>query len=102
MAERCCKKLFGPEYSFKGSLCRNPAKVEVDGRWYCGTHNPENVAKRRARDEERWKREREASEAAHRRRLELAKATADVIDAWCQEHPDDERTLRYLRAKDAR
>jgi hypothetical protein len=33
--------------SWRKSQCRHPGKVERDGKWYCGTHDPEARAARR-------------------------------------------------------
>lgn len=36
-------------YKFLGwSRCENRGKYLIDGKWYCGTHNPVKVAARRA------------------------------------------------------
>ena len=45
--KRCSVLIFGGGRSFRGSLCAKPGKVERDGKWYCGVHNP---ALREARD----------------------------------------------------
>lgn len=37
----CCQRVYAG--SFSGYPCRKPAKVEHDGRHYCGTHDPVRV-----------------------------------------------------------
>lgn len=59
--------------------CSNPGKVERDGKWWCGTHDPERVADR----EEKRRRREEAEQAVVRTRRELAKAReygADIVE----------------------
>ncbi len=67
MAEQCCKRLYGSGYSFSGSACSVPAKIEVGGKWYCHIHNPETVARRRKETQERWDEESKQRQAAHRK-----------------------------------
>lgn len=53
---RCCAKLsesgrFGWMHPRN---CRLAAKIERDGEWYCGTHDPVRVAERDQRRRDRW------------------------------------------------
>lgn len=43
--------------SFRGHMCQKKAKVTVDGKSYCGVHDPEKVAARRAAQDAKWKAE---------------------------------------------
>jgi len=53
MSEQCCAKVYAPG-AFNRFPCANRAKVEVAGKWYCGTHNPDAVAKREEKQRARW------------------------------------------------
>lgn len=66
----CCAKVYGPGY-FRGKCCGKTAKIERNGEWYCGTHDPVRVEERRKARREagqaRWDAEcaaRKAKEAA--------------------------------------
>ncbi len=37
MSEVCCRKIMNGYHHHE---CGKPAKFEVDGKWYCGIHNP--------------------------------------------------------------
>ena len=39
--------------------CKNPTKVEIDGKWYCGTHDPVKVQERRDKRNELYNAEYE-------------------------------------------
>ncbi len=58
--------------------CFNYAKVERDGKWYCGIHDPIAWAKRRADRDAMWEAEqkmkRDADSAISRRRVAERKA----------------------------
>ena len=41
-----------------GYACGKPAKVEVDGKWFCGIHNPARIETRRAAQEIKWEAKR--------------------------------------------
>lgn len=36
--QKCCARVYGGGY--RGHMCGNTAKVEVDGKFYCGVHDP--------------------------------------------------------------
>ncbi len=38
MSEVCCKVVW--DGAWRSHHCGKPAKLEVDGKWYCGVHNP--------------------------------------------------------------
>lgn len=53
--QRCSTRVYsGERADWGGHTCGRKAKVEVDGKWYCGIHNPESVAKRRKKQEAEW------------------------------------------------
>lgn len=51
--------------NYKAFPCRNKAKVNREGKWFCGTHDPERpptkaqieAEEKRKRQQERWNRE---------------------------------------------
>lgn len=61
MSNTCCKDVVGPTWSNWPHKCGKTAKFEVDGKFYCGIHNPnkpetkgkikarENLEKQRAK-----------------------------------------------------
>lgn len=48
--------------------CTNNAKIEQDGRWYCGIHDPARREKRRKAKKEELEREWTVAEEKDRRR----------------------------------
>lgn len=50
---KCCEKIW-PRGSWSRQPCMSPAKHEINGLWYCGTHNPEAIARRKAREEAQY------------------------------------------------
>lgn len=70
MSDRYCEKIiYGGNAAFGGSRCSNKAKVEVNGKWFCGTHSPEAEARRKAKRDQRY----EEFVAASNRRAVTAK-----------------------------
>ncbi len=56
---------------FLASSCMNKAKVEFEGNWYCGIHDPVKVAKKLKARQKKWAEEaRVASERWRRRTAE--------------------------------
>ena len=58
----CCERVVGPRVTVY--QCRNRAKVERDGKPYCGIHDPERVAARRRAQDAHYA---EKSRQMHRR-----------------------------------
>lgn len=48
----CSVRVYGG--SFTGHMCSRNAKVERKGKWYCGIHDPEYVAKKNEEKRARW------------------------------------------------
>ena len=44
-----------------------PAKVEVNGKWYCHIHDPKAVEKRKSAQRAKWDEQTRRSQALHRR-----------------------------------
>lgn len=58
------------------SNCGRRAKVEVDGKWYCGIHDPEKAKARRAAKIAEWRNSSAASES----RLRVAQRVAHEVN----------------------
>lgn len=52
--ERCQEKVMGDWYSHQ---CQKKSVIEIKGKRYCGTHNPENVKKRDEKATKKWEKE---------------------------------------------
>lgn len=64
---------------FHDYRCPYNGKVERDGKWYCGTHDPVAKAARDKAREEKWKK-KWAEEAKERRLLEAAHALLAALE----------------------
>ncbi len=64
--------------------CGKTAKVQRDGKWYCGTHDPERLEKKRAERNARWDEETYArfrkSARSHAAELALSAIEASSPD----------------------
>ena len=49
--EKCRKMVYG-KYTFRE--CARPARVEVDGKWYCGWHDPIRIQKNKEFQLKKW------------------------------------------------
>ena len=78
---KCSEIVFGSD-AFHQHGCPNTGKIERDGKFYCGTHDPVAVkAKLKARDE-KWDREHEERQAIRRKNKTLSPDTArELIEA---------------------
>jgi hypothetical protein len=72
-AHKCCGKTW-PAGSYRSVGCRNSGKVERNGQWYCGMHDPVAIeAKNEARNKkysEKWDASHKAQKAAADKRVE--------------------------------
>ena len=84
--KRCCERVYGPGRWSIGHQCTSKAKIEHDGRHYCGRHDPQAKAKKEA---ERMKEIQDKYAAANRERRAAA-------DRQAQLEKDAER-YRFLR-----
>lgn len=77
--DRCCasvpKGTIGIRTRYE--QCSRVGKVERDGKWYCGQHDPQA---RKARDQEKMERWRSQMEERDRR-FRLEKAAPDLLEA---------------------
>ena len=72
--KQCSEKVFD---GVCRCFCRIPASVERGGKWYCGTHDPERVAARRAKRNAAYALEREREDSM----LRLAEARVKALGA---------------------
>lgn len=63
---QCIEHVYGRDRGSRGSPCGKLAKVERDGKPYCGTHDPVRVAEKRAARDAEWEREQAAHDRKHR------------------------------------
>ena len=78
MSERCSKIV--PGAGWYRHDCSRKATVERDGKWWCWQHDPEYVAEKRRKEEEKWEvdsKKRSANWARERR----AYAALDALEA---------------------
>lgn len=59
---RCCKLIYKSDGRFRGrhENCKLTGKIQRDGKWYCGTHDPEAQKKRREKINERYNKKMES------------------------------------------
>ena len=84
----CCKRVFHGR-SFTGHPCGKPAKIEHDGKTYCGIHDPVRLKEcndaKVASERAHWARQREQNERAmvivteNERRLALFDEMLEVL-----------------------
>lgn len=61
--------------------CSKKSKVERDGKWYCGTHDPVRVKEKKDARSAKWDADMAADRAARVKRENLAAAERKVIVA---------------------
>lgn len=73
---RCCVQVATGTYP--GLIgCSHAAKVQSDGKWYCGIHDPEKIKQRAAKRNAKWAEDHGLSE----RRWCIAKLKEEVVEA---------------------
>jgi uncharacterized Zn finger protein (UPF0148 family) len=65
-------------HTYGYTQCRSPAKVERDGEWYCGIHDPARITARRIEANSRSLKERERKAAEQRARDEIVAAAIEA------------------------
>ncbi len=58
-ARPCAERVYNDPRWVSGDPCQNPAKVEEDGKWWCGTHSKAARSKRRAKQDALYEENRE-------------------------------------------
>ncbi len=79
---RCSATVYGG--GFRSPPCSNPGKVERDGKWYCGTHDPVRVEKKRKERDKQWNAEWDKKAA----RQEENRAKRTEIERRAAAYPD--------------
>lgn len=51
MKEKCSVVMWN---KFHRHACNNPAKVVIEGTYYCGVHDPERIKKREEKNKAAW------------------------------------------------
>ena len=62
-AHKCEESVRVPGRWPRFNPCGKSAKVENNGKWYCGIHSPDAVAARRAKSDAKWQANRAAMQA---------------------------------------
>lgn len=89
MAEKCSAHTHGDVW--RDYPCSKNAKVERDGKWYCGTHDPVKVAERKAKRDAVYLEKHDARKRAAMRRLrhdKLHEECVYAIEAIAKGHND--------------
>ncbi len=74
----CCKKIC---HSWRFAAGGKPSRVEQNGKFYCGIHDPVRAAEKRAARNAKWDAEWAAKEAGWRKADALKAATASLVEA---------------------
>lgn len=54
-SRQCCGQIRrGSGYHIRHVQCEKTGKIERDGKWYCGTHDPVKRAEKRAAIQAKW------------------------------------------------
>ena len=114
-AKKCSERISGRFHSYQ---CSKSGKIERDGRWYCGTHDPVRIKEKREERDRKWSEgfraqredseQRERDEAEQKRRAdlfpELLDALESVMNSWriiCTAHGWDPLDLQEHRAAES-
>lgn len=87
--QKCCRTLLG--YGCRTFHCKNAAKVERDGRFYCGVHDPEKDKARRAARDAKWIRDTKIRECQSK----LSNVRNQIADSVIEYVQDS--NLKFLR-----
>jgi len=79
---KCCKRVLSPS-GFVGHRCGKRAKVERNGKFYCGIHDPVAVQAKRDARNAKWDAQREASERQYERHARI-RAARDAVVSMAQ------------------
>ena len=78
-APKCAERVY-PSGSWCGHDCTKTVKVERDGKWYCGIHDPVKVAEKRAERAAAARARMDEADRAYRRQKAIQKAERELID----------------------
>lgn len=96
--QKCCARIYSSG-AFSGHICGKKAKVERDGKNYCGTHDPVRLKQIRAANTEKFNaeyaarsaRQREANrlQEEQKRRAECFTDLFDTVQELMRNFPTD-------------
>ena len=86
-----CEGRVWHSFSLRSHACGKTAKMEHEGKWYCGIHDPVKRAGKRAERDAAWEAKWNAERAAIRRAADLTAARAAVVEAAKQESAYEEQ-----------
>lgn len=66
--------------SFRSHKCGNKGKVEHDGKWYCGVHDPQKAIDRHEKQMKEWESEQKAREDKKRETAKAVKTLRDFLN----------------------
>lgn len=101
---RCAAVVFGDTAGYRGTQCSNAARIERDGGWYCGVHDPERGrarAEARAKELGEQARQRALRQAVRDAEANLVAATMDYDDWGMYPLSVNEACHALQRARDA-
>ena len=75
--KQCSEKVWDGWHHFP---CQRPAKVERDGKWYCGIHDPEYIKAKNQAKEEKWEAENKANEIKWAREVKIKSLVSGLTD----------------------
>lgn len=91
MSTQCCVTIHD-RYSFRGRPCSKPAKVEVNGKFYCKAHDPVATQKRRDERQAKW----EAEYAIKTQRWTFDREAKEAVRAIARGHNDPQALCREI------
>ena len=93
--ERCHERVYD---RFTSTQCQNPGKVEDQGHWYCGVHNPVKRRAKQAAEAEQRRTEQQQRDII--RAQEVALATALGVQSLRLTATEAEGLLKRIRRSD--
>lgn len=94
-ANKCCKTVGWDVLYNEHFECGKPGKVERDGKWYCGIHNPERAEVRQAERNAKYEKDRALTSA----RWEVSRLEKRVVENVLDTYEPLPPFLRALRSE---
>jgi len=88
----CEERVYPPGNAFHHYQCGKNAKSYENGKWYCGIHNAEAVANRKAKSDAKYaeySRNLDEKNRKHKEMQKLLKAAEKWMDAQTMHHTTD-------------
>lgn len=67
----CSIRVYGHNQPFGGAWCSKPARVEVNGKHYCATHDPDAVLRRKQKADAKYHAEAQVAQQKHAAQKEM-------------------------------